>query len=137
MQLIKWEPLSEVERLLDNFPSTPLMKSSWDMSIDLYEEKGNMIAKMNIPGIEPENLSISVQDNTLRVSGSREDEKEVKDKHYYSKEIRRGEFEKFIRLPKSIDYNHVDAEYKEGTLEVSMPIVEGQKEASIKVKVRK
>lgn len=136
MQLIKLEPLSEVERLFENFPSTTMMRSNWDMSIDLFEEKGSLVAKMNIPGIDPKNISVSVQNNNLRVSGNREEEKEVKDKHYFSKEIRRGEFERSIHLPKSIDYSNVNAEYKEGTLLVTMPVVEEEKEESVKIKVK-
>lgn len=137
MQLTKWEPWSDVDRFFEDFPLVSSPRFGWDMAIDLYEKDGNVVATMNLPGIDPEKLDVSVEDTMLRVSGSREEEKEEKAKHYYSREIRRGSFERSVRLPKSVDRSNVDAEYKNGTLVVTMPIVEKADEAVVKVKVRK
>lgn len=137
MQIIKWEPFGEIDRFFEEFPVVSLPKFGWDMAIDLFEEKGNVIAKMNLPGIDPDKVNVSVDDDILRVSGSREEEKEEKDKHYYSKEIRRGSFERAVRLPKSVDRTKVDAEYKNGTLQITMPIADKAKETAVKVKIKK
>ena len=137
MRLIKWEPFSEVDRFFDDFPVVSFPKFSWDMAVDLYEEKENIVAKMNLPGIDPDKINVSIEDNTLRVTGSREEEKEEKNKHYYSKEIKRGSFERSVRLPKSVDRSKVDAQYKDGILTVTTPIIKSEKETSVKVKVVK
>src|SRR3989344_3706512 len=137
MQLIKWEPFSEVDRWFEDFPAFSFPKLGFDMAVDLYEEKGNIVAKMNLPGIDPEKIKVTVEDDILRISGSREEEKEEKDKHYYSKEIRRGSFERAVRLPKSVDSKKIDAAYKDGILEITMPAVQGEKETTVKVRTVK
>jgi HSP20 family protein len=136
MQLIKWEPLSYTDRLFEDFPIAFFPKLNWEMAVDLYEDQGNLVAKMNLPGIDPNKIDISVEDDILRVSGSREEREEEKDKHYYSKEITRGTFERSIRIPKTIDKAKIDASYKDGNLEIIMPIVEKKSEKFVKVKVK-
>ena len=137
MKLIKWEPFGEIDRFFDEMPVVSIPKFGWDMAVDLYEKEGNIVAKMSLPGIEPENINVTINEDILRISGSREEEKEEKDKHYYSKEIRKGSFERSIGLPKSIDKAKVNAEYKNGTLQVTMPITETSKETPVKIKIEK
>lgn len=143
MELIKWEPMSEFERFFDNrffpaisFPSIS-SKFGWDLAVDLYEEKGNVVAKMTLPGIDPEGLDISVEGDFLRISGRREEETETKEKDYYSKEIRRGSFSRTVGLPRSVDASKVAAEYTDGVLKVMMPIMKRKEEKAVKVKVAK
>src|SRR3990167_7113367 len=98
MQIVKWEPFKEIDRFFDDrflsFPSMP--KLGWDLAVDVYEEKGNVIAKMSLPGIKPEEIDISLGDDMITISGRREEEKEVDKKDYYSKEIRRGSFSRSV-----------------------------------------
>lgn len=137
MPIIKWEPFREFDRFFDDrlFPTRQML--GWDLAIDVYEEKGNIIAKMSLPGIKPEDLDISLEDDLLTVSGRREEEKEVDKKDYYSKEIRRGSFSRSVTLPKSVDAAKAQASYEDGVLVVTMPAAAGAKEKAIKVKVKK
>lgn len=137
MKLINWEPIGEMDRWFEDFPVVSLPKFGWDMAIDLYEEQDNVIVKMNLPGIDPDKVNVSVEDDILRVSGSREEEKEQKEKRYYSKEIRHGSFERAVRLPKSVDNKKIDAEYKNGILKITMPIMPKEKGTTVKIKVTK
>src|SRR3989338_4241578 len=143
MAIIKWEPFSELDRIFEDryFPaiSFPSLSSKfgWDLAVDLYEEKGNVIAKLALPGINPDDIDISVEADMLRISGKREEEKETKDKNYYSKEIRRGAFSRVLSLPKSVEASRVAAEYTDGVLKVTMPIAKGKEEKIVKVKVAK
>ena len=123
MAIIKWEPFGDVERFFEDFPTT-LKDLGTDLAVDVYEEKENVVAKMNIPGVDPERINVSVEDNTLRVSGAHEEEKEEKEekeKHYYHKEIKKGSFERVISLPQEVQKEKVSAEYKNGTLTVTLP----------------
>jgi len=140
MQIIKWEPFGEVDKFFDDriFPSFPVMpKLGMDLAVDIYEEKDKVIAKMSLPGIKSDELDISLEDDMLTISGSREEEKEVDKKDYYSKEIKRGSFSRSVRLPKAVDSSKTEAEYKDGVLVVTMPVVEGSKEKSVKIKLNK
>lgn len=136
MQVIKWEPFGGLGGFNDGlFPQMP--KLGWDLAVDLYEEKGNVIAKMSLPGVTSDDLDIEIDGDMLTISGMREEEKETDEKDYYSKEIRRGSFSRSVRLPKSVDAKKAAAAYADGVLKIEMPVVKGQKEKVVKVAVKK
>ena len=139
MQLIKWEPFKEMDRFFDDRFSQPFgafPKLGLDLAVDVYEEKGNVVAKMSLPGIKSDELDVSIEDDMLTISGRREEEREVDKKDYYSKEIRRGSFSRTVSLPKSVDAGRAEAKYENGELVVTMPVVAGAKEKAVKVKVK-
>jgi HSP20 family protein len=136
MAIIKWEPFGEFDSFFSDVPSWPFPKAGWELAVDVYEKDGDVVAEMNIPGIDPKDIGVSVEDNHLRISGMREEEKEEKKKHYYSKEIRRGSFERVVRLPQPVEKSKVSAEYKKGVLRVTMPKSEGAKADKVKVEVK-
>ena len=135
--LMKWEPFKEMERFFgEDFPFLPIvpkLKMGWDMAVDVYEEKGNIIAEMNLPGIDPEKLEITVKDGYLKILGKREEEKEKKETNFYYKEIKRGEFERLVRLPVAVKAEKAEAQYTKGVLKVILPKTEIVKEEKIKV----
>lgn len=124
MAIIRWEPFRDLEHIFEEtLPQLPLSLSSvgWNLAVDVYEDGNNVIAKMNLPGVDSKNIDISVEDDTLQVIGSRQEEQETKEKHYYSREIRRGAFERTVRLPAKVEVGKAEAEYKDGVLRVMMP----------------
>lgn len=136
MPLIKWGPFGDIERFFEDFPSS-VPKISWDLAIDLYEKDSDVIAEMSLPGIDPAKLDISVENGYLKISGSREenreDTKEEKTAKYYSKEIRRGSFERVVRMPTPVQEDKIKAEYENGILKITMPKA---KEVKKKVQVQ-
>lgn len=139
MQIIKWEPFKEIDHFFDDrflqpFASFP--KIGLDLAVDVYEEKGNVVAKMSLPGIKSEELDIALEDDVLTISGRREEEKETEKKDYYSKEIRRGSFSRSVSLPKSVDASKAEAKYENGELVVIMPVVASAKEKAVKIKIK-
>lgn len=137
MQLIKWEPFNEIDRIFEEFPSASFPRLGRDLAVDIYEKDGNVVAKINVPGINPEKIELSVEDDTLRVSGSHEEEKEEKGKEYYRKEIKSGSFYRSVLLPKSVDSKDVHAEYKDGVLMVTMPTSKEQRNSRVKIDIKK
>lgn len=138
MPITKWEPFSELDRFFDERPYISLFpKLGWDLAIDLYEESGTIIAKMNLPGVKSEELDITIDEDVLSISGSREEEQETDKKDYYSKEIRRGSFSRSVTLPKSVNATKTEAEYTDGILKITMPIVEGKEKKKVQVRVAK
>jgi HSP20 family protein len=122
MAIVKWEPFEEFDRwVMNDMVPSVRSKVGWDMAIDLYEDGNAIIAEMQLPGMEPDKIHVSVREGYLHVSGSREDHKETKDKQFYSKEIRRGTFDRAIRLPTDVDKKNVQADYKAGVLKITMP----------------
>ena len=140
MQIIKWEPFKEIDKFFDDRfmqPFSSFPRIGTDLAVDLYEEKGNVIAKMNLPGIKAEELDLEVEEDMLTISGRREEEKETDKKDYYSKEIRRGSFSRSVSLPKLVDAKKAEAEYKSGVLVVTIPAVVGSKNKAVKVEIKK
>ena len=76
MSLIQWEPFNEVERLFDGQMLPLSTRPGWDLAVDVFEEKGNVIAKMSLPGVKQEEVDVSIEDDVLTISGRREEEKE-------------------------------------------------------------
>src|SRR5437762_766458 len=114
MNMVKWEPFRAMNSLLDDdfFPTGLLSnRAGWDLAVDVSDDKDNVYAEMNLPGIDPKKVDIIVEDGYLRVSGSREEEKEDKGKNFYSREIRRGSFERVIRLPIGVKNTEARADY--------------------------
>jgi HSP20 family protein len=136
MAIVKWEPFGEFDRIFDHLPGQGMLGQMGDMAVDLYEDGNNIIAEMNISGIEPEKVDVTVEGNYLRIIGTREEEKEKKTKQFYSKEIRRGSFERALRLPEPVNETKVEAEYKDGVLKVTLPKL-GEKKGKVKVVVKK
>jgi len=125
----------EIDNVFDSLPT--LTKFGVDLAVDVYEKDENIIAEMNLPGIDPDKIDVSVENNYLRISGSREESKEEKKKHYYSKEIKRGSFERMVRLPNKVEEDKVSAEFKNGELVVTLPKAEESSSEKVKINVKK
>lgn len=97
-----------------------------ELPLDLYEEEGNLIAKLGVAGIDPEALDIYIDDDRLAITGTRVEEREEERKNYYAKEIRRGSFSRAARLPKRVDAEATSASYEDGMVTVTMPLAEAE-----------
>ena len=139
MALMKWEPLPIFEKMFEDFPLLPILptfKTGWDLAVDLYEEKENLVAEMNLPGIDPKQVEITFQNGNLKITGKKLEEKEIKEKDYYKKEIHRGLFEKMIQLPFEVKTEKTEAHYKDGVLRILMPMKEELKKQTVKVQIQ-
>ena len=130
MAIIKWHPLNELEDIFEDFGNRHLWH---DLAADVYEDNGNIVVEMHVPGIKLEDITIEVDENVLRVAGHRQEAEEKKDKNFYRKEIRRGSFERVISLPAAVDSAHANAEIKNGTLKVTLPKEKGKKPSKINI----
>jgi HSP20 family protein len=139
MSLVKWEPFDEIDKMFRDFGSLAIPSSGqvgFDLAVDVYEDGQNLVAEMNLPGLKGEDIDVEVENNHLRISGKREETQEKKERNHYSKEIRRGSFERLVALPDKVDSEKVDAEYKDGVLKIIMPKLPSTDEKKIMVKVK-
>ncbi|HRT11431.1 MAG TPA: Hsp20/alpha crystallin family protein, partial [Patescibacteria group bacterium] len=95
--LVRWNPLfdslDEAEKIFNDFlPALRSDQSGFVPAIDMYEDKDNIVVETQLAGIQPENVQISIDNDTLCIKGESEHKKEVDEKNYYRKEIRRGSF---------------------------------------------
>ncbi|MCL5007010.1 MAG: Hsp20/alpha crystallin family protein [Patescibacteria group bacterium] len=139
MALIPWDPFRETDRFFDDdwlFPIVPRSRLA-EPAMDVYETDKEVIAELNLPGVDPDKVNVSVKDQVLRVSGSMEEKKEEKGKGYWKQEIRRGSFERAVRLPIAVEEKKVEATYEKGVLKVTMPKAAAPRtETKVKVKAK-
>ncbi len=145
--LIKWAQLptissmqEEMNRVIDRFfkggelPDFGV-SGTWAPPLDLSETADKITVKAEIPGMDPKEVDISIQGDTLIIKGEKKEEKEEKGKNYYRMERRYGSFSRVVDLPASVDTNKVTAECKNGVLEITMQKKEEVKPKQISVKV--
>lgn len=131
MKYLQWKPLTELEEALEHFPS---FSKGWDFDVDMYEDNGNVIVEMHVSGVKPENIDIEVNENILRIAGSREQEKEKEGKHFFHKEINRGAFERTLLLPVDIQADSAQATFEHGVLKIVLQKEKTQHAHKIKIK---
>ena len=126
MSLINWRPFHQIDDLFDD-------KIARDLAVDIYQEKDTIIVKMQIPGIDPDKIDISVEGEHLIVAGSRQIDSETEDQQYYHREIRHGSFERIVPLPAAVEASEASAEHKNGVLKISLPIKNKKSSARITI----
>ena len=110
---------------------------TWAPPVDIFETDSNLVLKADLPGIDPKDVEIRVEDSTLYLKGERKFEKEVKEENYHRVERSYGTFTRSFSLPNSIDADKVTAEYKDGQLTLTLPKREEAKPKTIKINVSK
>lgn len=139
--LVRVNPMSEFramdemfERLFGRIPlSAP---NATTLPIDVYEQEGKFIVKASVPGIDPQDLDVQIEDNVLTIRGEVKHEYESEDVKVYRREVSYGSFARSIRLPDSLNLEAVDAEFNHGFVTISIPRVEEVKPKALKVNVR-
>ena len=103
--------------------------------LDVSETEENILVKVEVPGIEPKDIDISISGDTLTIKGEKKSEKEEKGRNYHFMERSCGSFSRSVGLPTSVKFEQVKAEYKKGILEITLPKSEKSKIKKIPVKV--
>ena len=128
------DPFRELASFFENFTEPTgkdqLTAGSFVPPVDVYEDEHNLMLKLEIPGINEEDLDVQVENNTLTVKGERKFEKE---ENFHRIERRYGSFVRTFRLPNTIDTDKVEAHYDKGILKVSLAKREEAKPKQIKV----
>jgi HSP20 family protein len=133
-------PGSEMERMFQEFicikkPYYSFNTETWHPPTDVYETEEAIVVKMAISGVRSEDVSVTITGNTLTISGKRLDPSNHKKLCFYLMEIRYGYFERSVVLPKNIDASKIEASYKDGFLEITVPKAEEMQRAPKTVKI--
>lgn len=149
MAIVRWEPFRELANMQKEFNrlfteayprlygEDEMSTRTWAPPVDIFENDNNLVLKADLPGVDPKDVEIRVEDSTLYLKGERKFEKEVKEENYHRVERSYGTFTRSFSLPNSIDAEKVSAEYKDGQLTLTMPKREEAKPKTIKINVSK
>jgi HSP20 family protein len=134
--LTSWSPF---DNFVEDFFRGP---SAWEdlgqvrhAAADVYETDTEVVVKMAVPGINPDDINIQISGDTVTVSGETREEKEDKEKNYYQKQLRYGRFSQSVVLPTSVQADKADASFKNGMLTLILPKSEELRPKQIKVRV--
>lgn len=121
---------------LDHSPSsTGLFDRSVSPPMDVVEKEHEFDITFELPGLEQEDVEISVAANVLTIKGEKKEEKEAGDGKYYRKESWSGSFQRTLSLPATADSEKIDAQLKNGVLNITIPVKPEAKPKQIAVKV--
>jgi len=146
--LARWDPFRDLVRIEEELgrlfgrtfdwtePLRPSARGSWMPAMDVYETDDKIVAKVELPGIEPGDVEVSVEDSTLTISGKREFSSEVKEENYHRVERRYGAFSRAITLPQTADTEKVEASFDKGVLTVEVAKTERAKPKRIRVRAK-
>lgn len=104
-------------------------------SLDVYEEKDEIVVKADLPGMNKDEIEVTVTGDVVTIKGEKKKEEEVKEKDYYRRERSYGSFVRSVELPCEVKSDQIKANFKEGVLEVRMPKTEEAKKKSVSIKI--
>lgn len=105
--------------------------------VDVRETADSIIVEAEVPGMKPEEISLSIADDVLTISGETRSEETREQEQMRWSERRYGRFARSVRLPPGIDRDKVDAAYDNGLLRITVPKTEAATDASRKIEIRK
>ena len=130
-----WGLQSDINRLFDAFMN-PMESNNFyhvmSPKLDIAETKDKYQIKAELPGMDENDINLSVDNGFLTISGEKKSENEEKNKGYYLKECSYGTFSRSVKLPENVFDDKIEAKFKRGVLTIDMP-----KKEQIAAKTRK
>ena len=136
MSLSHYDPLSSlraVENAFSRFLNEPAGNRPWAPAVDIYETENNLVFKADVPDVDPANIDVRVENQTLTIAGERKFESDSSDKGYHRIERSYGNFVRSFAVPNAFDTDNINAAYKNGVLTVALNKKEAAKPRQVKV----
>ncbi len=145
MNLSIWDPFREIEDVLERYSRAPrkslanlddktFENSDWTPVVDIYETDDSFIVKAELPGVKKEDVSVNIENGLLTIKGEKKTETEDKKRHRV--ECTYGSFIRSFTLPQSVAIDKVEAKYKNGLLNLTIPKEKQAAPNQIEVKIK-
>ncbi len=138
--ITRWSPFFDSFDKMDDYfkdvPMVPVSRQGLIPPVDMYETDKAVIVETPLPGADPKNVSLEIQNGFLTIRGTSERKTEVDEKNYYRKEIRAGQVYRQIPLPTMIQEDKAEASFDNGILKVMIPKSDDSDTKSIKIQVK-
>ena len=144
--LVRWEPFRDLVSLREAMdqlfeesfvrPQAGALASvgQGSLALDMYETDDAVVVKSPIPGIDPDDIDISITGDTLTIKGETKTEEKVEENNYIRRECHYGSFARTVAIPTSVVADKAEAEFENGVLTLTLPKAEEIKPKAIKVK---
>ena len=148
MAIVRWDPFRDVAALQDRINrifnesfgrsrdlDDDVSLYDWRPPVDIYETAAGIVLKVELPGVNKDDVSVEVKENVLTLKGERLLDPEIKDEHYYRKERSFGKFNRSFSLQEPIKPDLIKASFKEGVLTVEIPRPDEEKPKQVTVDI--
>ena len=150
VMLTRWNPTTDtanlahgMERLFDEMLGRGMwrtgeerpLRGSWVPAINILEREDSMVITADLPGLQAEDVEVTVEEGTLSIRGERKLEEAAEGETYHRVERLYGAFERTFTLPNSVDVNKIEARFSHGEMILTLPKREESKPRSVKIKV--
>ena len=140
----RWDPVDELttlrnrmDRLWSRMTDEEPALANWSPTSDVIETKDDIVIKAELPGIDPKDVDVQIENSVLSIQGQRNAEKETDEKGFRRIERTYGTFFRSFVLPPNVEVDKIAATFVNGVLEVRMPKKDEAKPRAIKVDVKK
>lgn len=149
-KIVRWNPMREAVDLFNEFDRAfdmPFYRSrwgmplranevvgSWGLALDVAEQGDNFTVKASLPGINADDLNVTLEDNVLTIQGEMKEDETIEELNYHIRERRTGSFSRSVRFPVPVEAGKVEADFENGVLTLTIPKAEAVKPKRIEVK---
>lgn len=123
-------PRAKVEQEINDF----MEEAEGQLTVDVYQTPTEIVVQSTIAGVAPEDLDISITNESVTIRGKREKNEKVKEDEYFYQECYWGRFSRSIILPQEIDAERAVAGMKNGVLTIRLPKLDREKTKKLKIK---
>ena len=146
MNIVSYDPFRDLRSLQNEmnrlFSSTfsggggesDLMRGAWSPSVDIFENKDQVVIEAELPGLKPEDVEISIENNLLTIHGERKFEKKDENDNFHRVERSYGAFTRSFTLPPTVTSENAQAEFENGVLRLTLAKREEAKPRRIEIK---
>lgn len=145
MSIVRYDPFRDLRSLQDEvnrlftanlgraFGDENIARGAWNPSVDIYENKDQIVLEAELPGMNREDFDLSIENNVLTLRGERRFEKRDESDNFHRVERSYGSFTRSFTLPQTVTAEGANAEYKNGVLRVTLPKREEVKARRIEI----
>lgn len=140
MSLVRYEPWSllnqlskELDRSFRGNENSDVATSDWTPAVDIKEQDDSFVIVADIPGVDPKDIEVHMENGVLSIKGERESEKKEEKEGYKRVERSYGSFYRRFSMPETADASKINAKSKNGVLEITIPKQEKEQPRKIEV----
>lgn len=146
MVLQRWDPFNELRQMQETMnrlwrgfsPSADSLEmETWTIPLDVVRDGDNFVVRASMPGVNPDDIKVSIEDNVLTIRSQTMSEYEHKEGNYLMRERRTGAFHRALRLPDTVDTDKAHPLYEHGVLTITIPKAEAKKAKHLTISVGK
>jgi len=141
----KWSPFRELDRVRHDFEelldrslgsgASRAQHGPFTPAIESFIDSGKLIIRADLPGVDPKDVDVTVTGDQLTIRGTREQRVDEQSRSFINREFSYGSFERTVRLPGGVKAEDVKASYRDGVLELTMPVPEESKSRKVTIQV--